>query len=94
MERDQRLVVGDGARVAGLLREVGAHLQGDHDRQLRQVEDGEQQWPGRLVEADDVAGEQPDDDEHRHADEDVHRPHDRVHDLGDAVEQPAAAVVL
>jgi hypothetical protein len=85
VQRDQRLVVGDGAPVAGRLRAVGADLERDHDRELRQVEDHEQQRPRRLVEADDVAEEQPDDDADRDAEEHPHRPAHPVDAVGDPV---------
>jgi hypothetical protein len=91
VQRDQRLVVGDGAPVAGGLRAVGADLQRDHDRQLRQVEDHEQQRPRRLVEADDVAEEQPHDDADRDAEEYPHGPAHPVDPVGDLVEQAGAA---
>src|SRR5579859_3219755 len=65
VQGDERLVVGDRALVAGGLGPVRAHLQRDHDGQLRQVEDRQQQRPGRLVEPDDVAGEQPEHDAER-----------------------------
>src|SRR5215469_13255751 len=55
VQRDQRLVVSDRALVARRLRSVGADLQRDHDRELRQVEYGQQQWPRHGVKAQYLA---------------------------------------
>ena len=59
VERDQRRVVGHRPGVARGLGPVRADLERDHDRELGQVEERQQERPGRLVEADDVAGEEP-----------------------------------
>src|ERR1700678_2220035 len=72
VQRDERLMVGDGPAGAGGLGPVRADLQRDHDRQLRQVEDGQQQRPGRIVEPDDVAEEEPGHHADGDEDEDVH----------------------
>src|ERR1700677_99120 len=94
VQGNECLMVGDGPTVTGGLRPVRADLQRDHDGQLRQVEDGKQQWPWRLVEADDVAKEQPghdaDGDEH----EDVHGPAELVHGVRDLVQEPVAPHML
>jgi signal transduction histidine kinase len=90
VQRDERLVVGDGPLVTRRLRPVGADLERDHDRELGQVEDGEQQRPGRLVETDDVAEEQPDHDPGRDAEEHPHRAAEPVDHIGDLVEHPLA----
>src|SRR5580692_2017510 len=94
VQRDQRLVIRDGAAVAGGLGPVGADLQRDHDRQLRQVEDDEQQRPGRLVEPDDVAEEQPDHDADGDEDEHVHRAAEPVDPIGDLVQDAGPAHVF